>query len=155
MTADDIIALAGELFALKRSPSEALCRNIVGRSYYGAYHSALALLVELGLSGSTDHKTPVRWLIESGEPIAKRAGQLLDDLYQTRRRADYDLNHPRAIAESRDLSFVKSQVECAHAIKSLLGLCALEPARSTILDGIRAFRERAEQGKQHRAIDIR
>ena len=122
MTADDIIALAGELFALKRSPSEALCRNIVGRSYYGAYHLTLALLADLGLPKSSDHKTPARWLIGSGEPNARRVGRLLEDLYAARRRADYDLGHRKAIEESRNSQFAKSQVEMASEIKSRLAL---------------------------------
>jgi hypothetical protein len=142
MTGDDILKLAGELFARDRSPSEALCRNIVGRAYYGAYHLAWTLLSDLGVPKDNNHKTPVRWLIESGERSAKRAGQLLDDLYAPRRRADYELDHPKAIAESRDLHFIKGQVELANQIKSLLGSCAVEPARAQVLAGIQVFRQR-------------
>lgn len=142
MTGDEILKLAVELFASNRPKSEALCRAIVGRSYYAAYHLSLELLADLGLPRSNDHKIPARWLIESGEPGARRAGHLLEDLYSARRRADYDLGLPRAIAESRDLQFVKSQIEIATDIKSLLAVCAVEPARSLVLAGIQSYRQR-------------
>ena len=142
MTADEILRLAVELFASSRPKSEALCRAIVGRTYYAAYHLSLALLADLGLPRSNDHKIPARWLIESGEPGARRAGHLLEDLYSARRRADYELDLPRAVAESHDLQFVKSQIEMATDIKSLLAACAVEPARSQVRAGIQSYRQR-------------
>ena len=92
MTGDDILRLASELFASSKPKSEALCRAIVGRSYYAAYHLALALFADLGLPRSSDHKAAQRWLIESGHSNAKEAGRQLDSLYGARRRADYDLH---------------------------------------------------------------
>jgi hypothetical protein len=146
MTADEILKLAAELFASNRPKSEALCRAIIGRSYYAAYHLALALLAELGLPRTSDHKIPARWLIESGEPSARSAGRFLEDLYAARRRADYELDRQKAVDESRDLHFVKSQIEMATDIKSLLAACALEPARSQVQAGIQSYRQRI--GKQ-------
>lgn len=142
MTGDDILNLAGALYARELSPSEALCRNIVGRSYYGAFHLALKFFENLGLQISADHKLPVHYLIESMEPNAKRAGQLLGALHEARNRADYKLEHPKAIQESRDLQFIKAQVELANEIKSLLNLAAAEPARSAVVAGVQAFLQR-------------
>jgi hypothetical protein len=142
MTGDDILKLAGELLARSTSPSEALCRNIVGRAYYAAYHMALQLFADLGLPKLSDHKVPVLWLKASGEPSAKKAGGLLEDLYAVRRRADYELNRQRAVAESRDLQFVKRQVEMAADVKSLLAACAIEPAKSKTFSGIQAYLQR-------------
>jgi hypothetical protein len=142
MTGDDILKLAGELFARDRSPSEALSRNVIGRSYYGAFHLALALITDLGLPEPSGHKGPVHWLVASGEQNAVKAGRSLDALYEARHRADYKLSVQRAIDESRDLHFVKCQVELANEIKSLLSSCAVEPARSQVLAGITAFRQR-------------
>jgi hypothetical protein len=142
MTGDDILKLAGELFARERSPSEALCRNVIGRSYYGAFHLALALIADLGLPEPPGHKGPVHWLVGSGEQNAVKAGRSLDALYEARHRADYKLILQRAIEESRDLHFVKTQVELANETKSLLNACAVEPARSQVLAGITAFRQR-------------
>jgi hypothetical protein len=143
MTGDDILKLAGDLLARDiRSPSEALCRNVVGRSYYGAFHLALGLMADLGLPEPPGHKGPVHWLIGSGEQNAAKAGRSLDALYEARRRADYKLHLQRAIDESRDLQFVKSQVELANETKLLLSSCAAEPARSQVLAGIQAFLQR-------------
>ena len=148
MTGEDILKLDGELFARNKSPSEALCRAIVGRSYYGAYHLALAFFEELGLPRSSDHKIPSQWLAGSGEPSARKASRLFETLYAARRRADYDLNHPRAIAESRDLAFVKDQIEAATDIKLLLEACRQEPRRSHVRTGIENFRKAdASRGK--------
>jgi len=119
-----------------------MCRAIVGRSYYAAYHLTLALFAELGLPPSSDHKLPARWLVESGEANAKSAGRFLEDLYAARRRADYDLERPNAIRESRDVLFVKSQIEMATDIKLLLDRCASEPARSQLKAGVLAFIDR-------------
>src|SRR4051794_27148912 len=109
MTGDDILKLAGELFARDRAPGEVLCRNVIGRAYYGAFHLALAFFADLRLPLPEGHKEPVHWLIGSEEPNAKKAGRLLDDLYEARRHADYKLNLPKAVEESRDLQFVKGQ----------------------------------------------
>lgn len=142
MTADEILKLAGELFASSKPKSEALCRNIVGRSYYAAYHLSLALFADLGLPRSSSHKDASRWLIESGDTNGKKAGRALETLYEARRRADYDLTTPAAVEESRDLAFIRAQVEMATEVKGLLAACALEPARSQVRAGILAFHQR-------------
>jgi hypothetical protein len=82
------------------------------------------------------------WLTESGIAQARRAGRILEDLYQARRRADYELTHPSAVRESRDLQFVKNQIELASDIKLLLAACAVEPAKSQVRAGIEAYRQR-------------
>jgi hypothetical protein len=142
MTADEILKLAGELFASSRPKSEALCRNIIGRSYYAAYHMALSLFADLGLPRSSDHKDASRWLIESGDANGKKAGRALETLYAARRQADYDLTTLAAIENSRDLAFVRDQVEMAAEVKGLLALCAVEPARSQVRAAILAFHQR-------------
>ncbi len=142
MTANEILKLAGELFASSKPKSEALCRAIIGRSYYAAYHLSLAFFAELGLPRSSDHKDASRWLIESGDPNAKKAGRALEALYAARRRADYLLTDAKAVRESRDMEFVRVQVEWATEVKCLLGACASEPARSTVKTGILSFRQR-------------
>ena len=120
MTADEILTLAGELFASNKPKSEALCRTIIGRSYYAAYHMSLSLFSELGLPRTSDHKDASRWLVESGDPNAKKAGRVLEALYAARGRADYLLTDATAVHESRDVDFVKVQVEMAAEVKGLL-----------------------------------
>lgn len=136
MTGDDILKLAGELFARERLPSEALCRNVIGRAYYGAFHLALGFLANLGLPKPAGHGEPTQWLIGSGERDAAKAGRILQSLYEARRHADYELTQKRAIDESRDLTFVKNQVESANDVKVLLSACDTEPVRSRVIAGI-------------------
>ena len=142
MTGNEILQLAAGLYASNQPKSEALCRAIVGRSYYAAYHLALSLLADLGLPRTSDHRLPPLWLTESGVPQARRAGRILEELYQARRRADYELTHAAAVRESRDLQFVKAHIEMAADVKLLLAACALEPARSQVQAGIQAFLQR-------------
>lgn len=146
MSGDDFLKVAGELIAPyltgKKAASEALCRTIISRSYYGAYHMAVAYLVSLGLPSTSNHEIPKRWLVASGDPNAKKAGRLLEDLYSARRRADYLLSDPRAVSESRDLNFVKDQIEWARDVKSKLEACSVEPVRSAVKAGIEAYRQR-------------
>lgn len=142
MTADEILKLAGELVASKLPKSEALCRSIVGRSYYAAYQMSLELFADMVLPRSSNHKDASRWLIELGDPNGKKAGKALDTLYEVRRRADYDLKARVAVAESRDLAFIRAQVEMAAEVKGLLALCAVEPARSQVRAAILAFHQR-------------
>jgi hypothetical protein len=146
MTGDDFIKLAGELYARSASPGEAACRTIVGRAYYGAYHLTLAFLADLGLPLTSDHKMPVRWLIGSGNQVAKKVGRLLEDLYESRRRADYKLDDLRVTREFQELRFVKTHIEMAADVKSLLATAAIEPARSEILAGIESFRRTNSRG---------
>jgi hypothetical protein len=145
MTGNEILQVAGELFASSKTKSEALCRIIVGRSYYAAYHLTLAFLADLGLPRTSDHKIPARWLTESGVPEARRAGRILDDLYEVRRRADYELVQPDAVRESRDLQFVKAQIEFAADLKLLIATCGAEPVKSQVRAGIEAYRQRMQK----------
>lgn len=151
MTGYDILKLASDLFLRHPSPNESLCRNIVGRAYYAAFHIAAGFLAKVGLSEvevSGRHGPVQDWLIDSGEEKAKKTGLLLRDLYAARRRADYELSQRRAVEESRNREFVRSQVELAEMIKSLLESCESEPRRTEFLRGIAPLRKRATGGKK-------
>jgi len=147
MTGDDFLKVASELVAPfltgKQVAKEALFRTIISRSYYGAYHLAIAYLASLGLPSSSDHGLAKRWLVEAGEPNARRAGRLLEDLYSARQRADYRLGDPKAISNAQSVEFVRDQIEQASYLKSLLEKCSVEPARSAVKDGIERFRKRS------------
>jgi uncharacterized protein (UPF0332 family) len=142
MTGDEFLQLATKLFAASRAnPSEALCRSVVNRAYYGAFHLAKDFLDNLGYP-SSGHGLPPNWLSGSGEESAIRAGQLLADLYSERRRADYELHDPKVIARFRDRELVESLLEVAKEIQSLLMKCASEPTRSGVKKGIAEHKQR-------------
>ena len=147
MTGDDFLRVASELLAPyltdRKVADEALFRTIISRAYYGACHVAIAYLANLGLPSSSDHGLAKRWLVEAGEPSAKRAGRLLEDLYSARQRADYRLSDPKAIGNAQSVEFVKDQIEQALDLKLLLDKCSVEPARSAVKDGIEQYRKRS------------
>lgn len=93
MNPNDFFAFASKLF-LSFPPSAACHRSVISRAYYGAYHSARQLLDNLGIrskSGISEHLYLQRLLKESQLDEAIDIGQSLDNLHQSRKEADYDL----------------------------------------------------------------
>jgi uncharacterized protein (UPF0332 family) len=148
MTGDDFLRVAGELFAPllagKRPVDEALCRTVIGRAYYGAFHLAKAYLDQLGVKTGT-HGKPASFLAVSGEAHSLLAGRHLSELYEARRRADYSLSQARVTAECCNLHFVKDQIEKAIEVKALLDKCLVEPVRSQVKAGIEANQARVRR----------
>jgi uncharacterized protein (UPF0332 family) len=103
MSPDELLSLADQLLPFG---TEAAFRTVVGRAYYGAFHSAVALINEAGVSlpaGPESH-TKVRYcLMESGESSAQEAGRVLHTLRTLRNTADYDL------AAAKEFSLPKAQ----------------------------------------------
>ena len=89
-----------DLFTKNRALSEALCRTIVSRAYYAAYHLARAYTVELGFPETDKHRFLSDALSASGEPSVKQAGDLLRVLLRARGRADYELAKPNVITNN-------------------------------------------------------
>lgn len=145
MTGDDFLQVAAELFAPmlagKRPVNEAWCRTAIGRAYYGAFHLAKAYLDQLGVRTGTHGKLP-ELLAVSGHADSILAGRYLSELYEARRKADYDLTQARITAECCNLHFVKDQIERASEVKALLDKCRIEPVRSVVKAGIEANQDR-------------
>lgn len=98
MSPNDFFAFASKLF-LSFPAGPACHRSVISRAYYGAYHSALDLVErELGIrckSGISEHLYLQRLLKESQVDEAIELGQSLDNLHQSRKEADYDLDSAR------------------------------------------------------------
>jgi hypothetical protein len=139
MTGDAFLQLAAELFTRNRAPSEALCRTIVSRAYYAAYHLARAYTVELGFPETDKHRFLSDALSASGEANVTRAGDLLRFLATARGRADYDLARPNVIKQVQDGDYLKSIIESAATVKELLTKANSEPAKAQAKSGIAAF----------------
>jgi hypothetical protein len=140
MTGNDFLDLASSLFAKNRSPNEALCRTIVSRAYYGAFHLARNYVVQLGFPETDSHRFLSDALTASGEPSVIQAGDFLRNLATARGRADYDLTKPNVIRQVQDAAFLKSQIERATDVKkNLLSLASSDEAKATARTGIDAF----------------
>ena len=128
MNGDDFIQFAGKLAT---SADPASLRSAVSRAYYGAFHLAGEFLVDIGRPvprNANAHVLVARMLQSSGQPDAVRAGSLLGDLHSDRIKADYRLDDRRV----ETAAFARLKVEIAHAVRSALDQCRLEPARSQI-----------------------
>ena len=139
MNGADFIDLAADLFAKSRLPSEALCRTIVSRAYYGAFHLARAYFVSLGFPETDQHRFLSDALMASGEPSAVRAGDLLRDLRTARGRADYDIAKPNVSKQVQGLDYLKLQIENATDVKALLGAASTAEAKALATGGISKF----------------
>ena len=139
MTGDEFLKLAVELFTKNRAPSEALCRTIVSRAYYAAFHLARAYTVQLGFPETDKHRFLSDALSASGEPSVTRAGDLLQYLATARGRADYDLAKPNVIKQVQNGDYLKGIIESADNVKELLIKANSDQAKAQAKTGISAF----------------
>lgn len=139
MTGDEFLKLAVDLFSKNRAPSEALCRTIVSRAYYAAYHLARAYTVAPGFPETDKHRFLSDALSASGEPSVKQAGDLLRILLRARGRADYELAKLNVIKQVQSGDYLKDIIERADAVKRCLIKANSDQAKAQAKAGIAAF----------------
>jgi len=139
MTGDDFLKLAEKFCADPRQHNEALCRTIVSRAYYGAFHLARDFVVRLGFPQPSERKVLSDWLVSSGEPSVIRAGDILSDLATARNRADYDLAIPKVVKQVQDVQYLRQTLEQALSVKDLLRQAAAEQSQIVARQGIAKY----------------
>ena len=142
MTGDEFLALAVELFAKNRAPNEAMCRTIISRAYYGAFHLAREYVVQLGFPETDKHRFLSDSLSASDEPNVMRAGDLLRSLATSRGRADYDLKQPHVGKQVMEPLFLRDSIERADKVRDLLRLATSAAAQATARNGIQQYWQR-------------
>lgn len=138
MTGSDFVDIAGKLLASASNPTPALCRTIISRAYYGAFHLARAYLRELGFSPGNNHRDTLHPVQVVSDVNAREAGKRLSDLQTHRIKADYDLSDTIC----HRVEVVREQVENAAEVRVFLDRCLQEPARSQIKAEIEAYQKR-------------
>jgi len=126
MDPTEYLDLAARLIA---DGTEAAFRTAVSRAYYGAFHTAVLLIKEMGVSlpvGLESHQKVRYCLMESGEAPGLQAGDTLQVLRQDRNRADYDLDKSATFNARSALQ----RINRARAVLGLLQNCRAEPVRS-------------------------
>ena len=140
MTGDEFIKLATDLLLGKaRSPSEALCRTIASRAYYGAFHLARAYVVQLGFPETDKHRFLADCLSASGESSVVRVGDLLRVLATARGKADYDIAIPSVVKQVQQNSYLMDLIERADTVKDLLTKASTTPAKAQAKAGISIY----------------
>jgi uncharacterized protein (UPF0332 family) len=137
MDGNDFIALAGRLTA-PLAANEAPCRTAISRAYYGAFHLARSLLIDLGFApvgNANIHGFVQHYLNGSRHPDACRAASLLSHLQSARNRADYRIDEPR-FGSRQDAMLC---VEQAHLVVSSLENCRADAARDPIRQAIAEY----------------
>jgi uncharacterized protein (UPF0332 family) len=135
MNPTDFLDLAARLVP---SGTEAAFRTAVSRAYYGAFHTAVLLIKELGVAlpvGPESHQKVRYCLMESGEAMGLQAGISLQILRQHRNQADYDLDKSSEFDAKRALQ----RIERARGILDLLQKCREEPARTRFRFKLRSY----------------
>ncbi len=135
MDPNDFLALAAQLISLG---AEAALRTAVSRAYYGAFHSAVALIREMGVAlpvGPESHQKVRYCLMESGELSGLEAGTALQTLRKHRNRADYDL----AASSEFNTTKVRNYINQSRLIIDQLQRCREEPARTRFRVGLRNY----------------
>lgn len=125
MNPTDFLDLADQLAT---RDTEAAFRTAVSRAYYGAFHTAAALIREMGVTlpaGPESHQKVRFCLMESGEPPGLQAGDSLQILRQDRNQADYDLDGSTTFSAKT----AQQRIRRARAVQTLLHECREEPIR--------------------------
>lgn len=139
ITGQDFIQLAS-LWAAAAN-NEAMCRSSISRAYYGAYHITRTFLEsDLQLKqfprDQTHHKFPVA-LQKSGVDDAKAAGDILLDLREQRRNADYEITENRSCTKET----ARESVALADKVRTLLKSCSDDTMRDQMRENITRWRE--------------
>jgi hypothetical protein len=132
MTGHDFLMLAGRLAAAS-NPTEATCRTVISRAYYGAFHIARRALEDIGVKVGSNHGHVWRLLQVSGDEIVEDAGDMLTGLHSERVHADYHLDS----GERADIVAARLAVEKAQEIVRLLEIVG--SAKDDIRRSIEAY----------------
>lgn len=135
MKAENFIVLAGKL-AAQATADPANARTATSRAYYGAFHLVRLYLNSLNFAVGKDHDLH-KPLMATRHPLAMEAGRLLANLYEDRRRADYELTNVNC--EHQIVAQVS--VEQATRLKSLLQQLDQDPLRSEVKLAIEKYQE--------------
>jgi uncharacterized protein (UPF0332 family) len=135
----DFISLA---LRLTTSQNKADLRSAVSRAYYGAFHVARQLLIDVGLrwprkeSYAAEIHVKVRHcLSQSANLDAMFAGDQLWSLRDLRNQADYELDSIKFKSSAQVVPLVRVAME----IVDTLDRCRAEPAFSEVRDRIRRY----------------
>ena len=138
MTGADLIHLAGDLVT-EAAGREAYVRCATSRAYYGAFHLARDLILDIDSTVSPlNHGTLPQCLARSNQPEALKAAQMLSDLQSNRVLADYALDKNKAASPK----FAMMNVQMARKIQSILQTLADTPElRTSLQAGIKRVME--------------
>jgi len=135
MRPDDFLVQAGRLAAQSRNDA-ADARTAISRAYYGAYHLVREFLIGLNFAVGKDHDLH-KPLLATRHASGIKAARFLSQLYESRRRADYELTN----AECERQEVAQVSVEYADRLKALLLQMQAEPLRSEIVAGLEAYKQ--------------
>lgn len=143
MNGSDFIDFAGQLSVAEPS-LPAPTRSAVSRAYYGAFHLAKDFLIEIDNSfrartGENEHQFIQRHYQHCGvEPVAT-LGQLLSNLHESRKVADYRLDKDSAESKENARFCVKRADNIRTEISNIRNDTALQ---DKVVHGIQAYRKR-------------
>lgn len=116
-------------------------RSAISRAYYGVFHSVKEFVEkDLGHSckaGGSEHRKLQQFLMNCRVDEGVDLGRMLQNLHESRREADYDLDDVASESQSQ----ARLCVERAVATVSALTICASGSLKENIRAGIEAYRK--------------
>jgi uncharacterized protein (UPF0332 family) len=138
MTPSDFYAFAANLAV--RSSGPAGFRSSTSRAYYAAYHATKQLVeASIGIRcnfGGSEHAGLQRYFLNCEVEEGVELGQMLQNLHQSRREADYELNNLKCETQVQ----AKFCLERANAIMSRVEECKEPPLLAKIRAGIERYK---------------
>ena len=118
-------------------------RSAISRAYYGAFLSTLSLVetvigVQCKIGTLSEHQALQRLLMNCQVAEAAELGQMLSNLHEQRKGADYDMDDP----EYEDAGAAQLGVARAEQIMNQLKLCTPIATRQKIQAGMLQYRSR-------------
>ena len=142
MNPGKFIDLAARLAARPDSGPEGY-RSAISRAYYGAFLSTLSHVetvigIPCKIGTLSEHQALQRLLMNCHVPEAMELGQMLSNLHEQRKGADYDMDDP----DYEDQAAAQLGVARAERIMNQLQLCAPIALRQRIYAGMVQYRSR-------------
>jgi uncharacterized protein (UPF0332 family) len=120
----------------------AACRSVISRAYYGAFHLAVGLLSELGLSVEHNHGHLRHDFLNSSNSKAHYIGQTLEELGAIRVEADYRLLKARTDDPKLAQDCIASAKKIGEVIQQLRSDLQNAEARQAFVDAIASHRKK-------------
>ena len=136
MDASDFITFAGRTVNLGKAGA----RSAISRAYYGAFHIACDILLELNARvprGGKSHNLVPQYIHSANHALGTLAAKMLLDLHTERIRADYDMSSESVERPELARLRVESALEVQRLLEQFRQDCRADPGlRQQLHDGV-------------------
>ena len=140
MNGESFVTLASKMILLH--DDQAARRTVVSRSYFGAFHSAIALLHDLSVLVDANHGHLWMDLANADHPVAHSIARELRELHSHRVVADYRLDDALAPTSGFAKECVESAQRTVQMVQHLRRDLQATETKNSFIAAISSFRAR-------------